>query len=151
MNRLRFKAYVRAAALGCVLAAGCSGYRDALLRRAAFDLNCPEENLTLHDLGEARGIAGCGRRATYVQRCEPPYGHFEHQYVSGPCSWVMDSQSVDAPVVEPAPIVVPPPAPAPSEPAPATSTPVPEPAPSAPVSAPASAPASAPTEPAAAP
>jgi hypothetical protein len=159
MNLARGGAWVRSAALGLALGAGaCSGYRDVLLRRAAFDLNCSEENLVMHDLGSrTRGVAGCGRRATYVERCEPPYGYVGHHYVVGSCGWVMDSQSADgeraglpAPTNTPATIQTPAPigTPAPatlSEPAPASTVAPPAPAPEAATPAPAT------TEPAAAP
>jgi len=38
-----------------------------LLTRAAFDLNCPAERLTIVELTTTqKGVEGCGRRATYV-------------------------------------------------------------------------------------
>ena len=43
---------------------------DALLaQRASFDFNCPQQQLRFVDMGDnlARGVEGCGRRATYVQ------------------------------------------------------------------------------------
>lgn len=94
----------------------------------------------LHDLGSrTRGVAGCGRRATYVERCEPPYGYVGNHYVGGSCGWVMDTQSTDpgqqslevqpAPVSTPAPVAAP--APVPPAPTPAAPPPTQDPAPAA--------------------
>lgn len=60
-------------------AAGCAtgGGENELRVRAAYDLNCPPESLSMTQLqdanfmattnhGAAYGVAGCGRRATYV-------------------------------------------------------------------------------------
>ncbi|NOU32675.1 MAG: hypothetical protein HOO96_32625 [Polyangiaceae bacterium] len=40
-----------------------------LKERAAFDLQCPKEQLTTAELGSmaTQGVSGCGKRATYVQ------------------------------------------------------------------------------------
>ena len=45
---------------------------DRLAERAAFDLNCPEEDLQIRSLGDedTQGAAGCGRRATYLYDSE---------------------------------------------------------------------------------
>lgn len=42
-------------------------YEDHLKARAAFDLNCPEGQLTVTTLGDRNtaGVEGCGKRATY--------------------------------------------------------------------------------------
>jgi hypothetical protein len=42
--------------------------RTRLVERAAFDLNCPKPQLNTQQLGDEHtmGVAGCGRRATYV-------------------------------------------------------------------------------------
>lgn len=89
--------WVRGAVLAVLtVSAACASYRHVLFRRAAFDLNCPEESLVMHDLGGGtRGIAGCGKRATYVQRCDPPHGYVGGAYVGTSCGWVMDSRSED--------------------------------------------------------
>lgn len=48
--------------------------RAPLLRRASFDLSCPAEQLQSRPVGQQSdgydsiGVAGCGRRATYVLR-----------------------------------------------------------------------------------
>lgn len=57
---------------------GCgAGFRERfeaqelprLKERAAFDLQCPKEQLTTAELGSmaTQGVSGCGKRATYVQ------------------------------------------------------------------------------------
>lgn len=58
-----------------LLLPSCVG-NDQLVRRAAFDMNCPESSLEVHDLGgRTRGVRGCGQQATYVLVCrEPGYG-----------------------------------------------------------------------------
>jgi hypothetical protein len=52
--------------------AGCGPDTDALRARAAFDLRCSFDQLTLTQLGgewnsDVYGVQGCGHRATYVQ------------------------------------------------------------------------------------
>ena len=62
--------------VGCVSAATVnSNNRSELLRRAAFDLDCPEAQLQTTSLdGNAEdefvhsyGVTGCGKRGTYVR------------------------------------------------------------------------------------
>lgn len=58
------------------LAAGCGGEaakralrESEVRRRASFDLDCAEHQLTVVELDErTRGITGCGSRATYVRQ-----------------------------------------------------------------------------------
>jgi hypothetical protein len=57
-----------------LLVAGCGPTMEqmhAKLRtRAAFDLDCPEDQLSLTDLDQSTsGAAGCGRRASYLGIC----------------------------------------------------------------------------------
>jgi len=63
--------------LGASACLTAGGGEPELRARASFDLNCPREALTLTQLQEANwgattnhgaayGVAGCGRRATYV-------------------------------------------------------------------------------------
>lgn len=60
--------------VGTVLASGCAtsgGTKDALLKRAPFDLDCPAEKLQITELGKLQssityGVKGCGSRATYI-------------------------------------------------------------------------------------
>ena len=67
---------------GALLLVGCAGARERirgdLLKRAAFDLQCPEEQIQLTELGgfTTQGATGCGKRATYVR---------------GNVSWVLNS------------------------------------------------------------
>jgi hypothetical protein len=58
---------------GALLLVGCAGARERirgdLRKRAAFDLQCPEEQIQLTELGDfwTQGATGCGRRATYIR------------------------------------------------------------------------------------
>ena len=47
--------------------AGCghAGGNHALLDRAAHDLQCPREQISILEGGKERDVEGCGRRATY--------------------------------------------------------------------------------------
>jgi hypothetical protein len=62
------------AGLALLGAAGCTAtLQDGLMKRAAYELRCPAEQLTLTALGTATyGVDGCGRRAVYV--CAGPAG-----------------------------------------------------------------------------
>ena len=98
---------------GCLfLAAACSttsGRLEMLKTRAAFDLNCPKEQLQTTDLGGAKtyGVVGCGKRATYVgNHC---YGSVAKSH----CQWIMNTDEEAASGGEGA---------APSEPAAQSST-----------------------------
>jgi hypothetical protein len=59
------------AALGCASSYN-PGFREDLVRRAAFDFQCPEQGLQLFQLSETNGlitsygVVGCGRQATYL-------------------------------------------------------------------------------------
>jgi hypothetical protein len=112
---------VRAGLLFSALAlVGCMPPKRAtmeqLVARSSFDLACPATELRLYHFGEgAKGVAGCGRRVTYVERCQ-----------TEACAWVLDSPANDqlawptAPqpqpvAVQPAwPRPLPPPAPPPA-------------------------------------
>jgi hypothetical protein len=72
-----------------LLAAACLPAKRAtmeqLVARSSFDLACPAAELRLYHFGEAaKGVAGCGRRVTYVERCE-----------TDACAWVLDSPAND--------------------------------------------------------
>ncbi len=55
--------------LFAVTLVGCGSSLESLKKRAAFDLECPAEQLVISDLGdETKGVAGCGRKATYIHR-----------------------------------------------------------------------------------
>ncbi len=74
--------------LALLLVGGCAASESALVRRAAFDLDCPEADLHVVDLdGDVRGVKGCGRQATYVSRCNGQPG-----YIGTTCSWMMDNR-----------------------------------------------------------
>lgn len=78
--------------LGCcvVIVAGCStlaGRLELLKNRAAFDMDCPKEQLQLTDLGgqNTYGVSGCGKRATYVgNNCR---GSAAKSY----CQWLLNT------------------------------------------------------------
>ncbi len=58
------------------------------LRQAAFELNCPQENLQVMRLSASQlGITGCDKRATYVRTCAPGTG----------CTWLMTVAGDGAP------------------------------------------------------
>lgn len=68
-----------------LLLSGCMPPKRATLEqlaaRSSFDLGCPPMQMQLYDFGErAKGVAGCGRRLTYIEECE-----------AGSCAWVIDS------------------------------------------------------------
>ena len=72
---IRFAGYLSLVVVCLLLSAGCAAMDSAmygdLMRRAAFDLQCPEEQLTRTSLASSnsvQGVSGCGRRATYVLR-----------------------------------------------------------------------------------
>jgi hypothetical protein len=46
---------------------GCTSMRSAVTDRAAFDLHCPKEQITVSDIGsDGYGAEGCGKRTSYV-------------------------------------------------------------------------------------
>jgi hypothetical protein len=57
-----------------VLSAGCVTMDEsyavpALHKQASFDLNCPQDQLQIQQLGQDKyGVEGCHRRASYVLR-----------------------------------------------------------------------------------
>jgi hypothetical protein len=70
---------------GCATAAQ---QKDKLLKRAAFDLKCTKDELSVTKLDErTRGVRGCGRQATYVRSCSDDYNIN--------CTWVMNSAGHD--------------------------------------------------------
>jgi len=82
---------------------------EQLAARSSFDLACPPMQMQLYDFGErAKGVAGCGRRLTYVEQCE-----------AGSCAWVIDSPAEIGWTAPPAPTprpAAPPPGPPPAAP-----------------------------------
>jgi hypothetical protein len=60
---------------------------DRLRKRAAFDLHCTRDELSVTKLDEnTRGVRGCGRQATYLYVCDRPNNPFAE------CSWVMNAK-----------------------------------------------------------
>lgn len=59
-------------------AGGCTWVAlDDLVPRAAFDLECPVDRVSVRSLGDStRGVAGCGMRATYVLMCTDAICHW---------------------------------------------------------------------------
>ena len=89
--------------LGC-LAVACGGppeseapkgpKRHPVAVRAPFDLNCPREQLSYNRLDKkTMGVAGCGRRATYVRVCHDRIGDSWGNHVSTyvECSWMLNA------------------------------------------------------------
>lgn len=70
---------------------GCASATEQQLRdRAAFDFDCPESELELHEIDDrTMGVRGCGHRATYVEMCR--YGEY------GPydCTWTLNTDAQD--------------------------------------------------------
>jgi hypothetical protein len=73
---------------GCVTTTGPTR-RDRLLKRAAFDLDCTKDELTVVNIdARTRGVRGCGRKVTYVESCDaPPTAMIRN------CTWVLNGQS----------------------------------------------------------
>lgn len=120
VERRKLVGLIGALAIGASLAcaAGPVPSKDlsSLRTRAALDLKCPEERLVIQQVDEAtRGVSGCGKRATYLNRakpCEPG----EKPDVDGRCdAWLQNSIGEAYP--EPSPEPAPPAAPAPAPPA----------------------------------
>jgi hypothetical protein len=63
--------------LAATVTASCvttKGQSDLVVRRATFDLQCPDKDLQVSSLGQNTfGVVGCGRRATYVVDCKKDY------------------------------------------------------------------------------
>ncbi len=74
---------VLVAAIGLTI--GCGASQEQLVRRASFDLNCPEAQVTVYEIdGRTRGVRGCARQATYVESCEANRSN---------CTWVLNSDA----------------------------------------------------------
>ena len=73
---------------------GCAGSatRDQLLKRAAFDLKCTKDEITVSKLdARTRGVRGCGWQATYISTCD----HLPNNGVPTNCTWVLDEKQRD--------------------------------------------------------
>jgi hypothetical protein len=78
------------AAIGLLLCSfGCGAATiKQLSKRAAFELECPAEQLEIVEIDtRTRGVSGCGRRAVYVETCER-FGQYNE---FGKCTWTLDS------------------------------------------------------------
>ena len=90
---LRLRCYLwgidmRARLLGFFLLGlvGCGASVQQLHSRAAFDLNCPQDQLQVVEIdNRTRGVRGCGRQATYVENCTDPMRS------GGTCTWIMNT------------------------------------------------------------
>ncbi|HEY7371041.1 MAG TPA: hypothetical protein VIF57_02610 [Polyangia bacterium] len=84
-----------AVSIAAVVVVGCATgptSRDKLLKRAAFDLHCTKDELSVSKIDDrTRGVRGCGRQATYVQSCDGHYGA-----ASFNCTWVMNGNGSDS-------------------------------------------------------
>lgn len=80
---------LRTLALGATLLTGCMGATNQqLVRRAAFDLDCPEGQIEIVEIDKrTRGVRGCGQRGTYVSQCKP----CANGYVGCECTWLLNT------------------------------------------------------------
>ena len=85
-SSLRLPVFVLLGVSGLV---GCFASDQQLLRRASFDMGCPEPQLQLVGIdAETTGVVGCGKRATYIQSCAKPDDPINKQ-----CTWVKNSET----------------------------------------------------------
>ena len=64
---------------------GCGATEDQLRARAAFDLSCGQDQLTIVEIdNRTSGVRGCGQHATYVEQCAQGNAN---------CTWVLNSDS----------------------------------------------------------
>lgn len=68
-----------------LMVAGCGATQDQLIRRATFDLQCPQQNLSVVQIdSRTRGVSGCGQKAVYVESCTGPGNNTD-------CTWVLNT------------------------------------------------------------
>lgn len=80
--------FVLIAALGALLL-GCGATLPQLKKRAAFDLQCPEEQIQVVQIDKrTRGVQGCGKQGTYVESCKA-CGSGGGQHCD--CTWILNS------------------------------------------------------------
>jgi hypothetical protein len=73
--------------VGCVIA--CGATEEQLRTRAAFDMQCSEQDLRVVWLDErTAGVRGCGQQGTYVETC-PNLNKTD-------CTWVLNTDSQSA-------------------------------------------------------
>ncbi len=65
MSKARLQ--ISALTLTCLLTTACGSFGQIVKERAAFDLNCPAEQLKVTELpGKAYGAEGCNQRVSYT-------------------------------------------------------------------------------------
>jgi len=72
----------------CMAAVSCGiADEDALRARAAFDFDCPKNQIKIVELDadNTYGVIACGQRATYINMCHGPY--------DAECTWVQNTDS----------------------------------------------------------
>lgn len=77
---------------GLFASAGCGGpeppAKHPVVSVAPFDLDCPEKELSYTQIDEnTMGVTGCGKRAKYVQICDPPSSDIVGALSRG-CRWL---------------------------------------------------------------
>ncbi len=69
-----------------LVAASCSASQEQLRIRAAYDLACPKEQLSVEKVARHRyAVEGCDRRKIYVERCSEAPGSFDPK-----CMWATE-------------------------------------------------------------
>jgi hypothetical protein len=78
------------AVLALFIVCACGATEEQLRARAAFDMSCPNEQLTLVQIDDrTQGVTGCGQKATYVESCGMRDGYGgKHD-----CTWVLNTDS----------------------------------------------------------
>jgi hypothetical protein len=70
-----------------LLAGGCGATTEQLHARAAFDLNCPQNQVNVVEIDDrTRGVTGCGKKAVYIENCQP-------RGMSMNCTWALNSDA----------------------------------------------------------
>jgi hypothetical protein len=65
---------------------GCGATQEQLVRRAAFDLNCSESQISVVELDDrSRGVSGCGKKAVYLESCTT------QNRERSSCTWVLNT------------------------------------------------------------
>ena len=83
MNLLRPPALALLLTLAACASTPARASLQQLQARAAYDFACPPQWMRLHDLdASTKGVEGCGKRVTYVERCT--------ELADGRCTWALD-------------------------------------------------------------
>jgi len=73
----------------------CGSGTEQLRKRAAFDFDCPEDQIEVYELdARTRGVRACGHRGTYIDTCGP-------SEAGDGCTWILNSDSTPAPGTPP--------------------------------------------------